>query len=226
MCANPDLCPPQIGFGTTETHSRQWSRIGDIHHDAAEAADSYAPPASTDTPAVEVTYRVSELPKYGTTGLFDYRLTNEVEFSAWSSSIAVALQRDGTIESLRGDFSQLLLGSLESGFDLDVGKTYSADVSLGSSLGSDSFRLTWKFKSGQSTELGRPGLFLAVDYSLKSESLDASVTGTQRLDIVPHPETPLLQRPAFTFGVAVIVVVVSSAACAAGGACGVGLQGA
>jgi hypothetical protein len=38
LCANPDYCPPQIGFGTTATHSNQFvEQIDETGNDFASA---------------------------------------------------------------------------------------------------------------------------------------------------------------------------------------------
>jgi hypothetical protein len=35
LCADPDICPPQIGFGTTEEHSDDWLALAETHFAAA-----------------------------------------------------------------------------------------------------------------------------------------------------------------------------------------------
>jgi RHS repeat-associated protein len=44
LCADPDICPPQVGFGTTQTHSHEFVRqIGEAG-EKYEAAQEYVPP--------------------------------------------------------------------------------------------------------------------------------------------------------------------------------------
>jgi len=44
LCADPDLCPPQIGFGTTQTHSGGWKAAGAAHATAAKYVRYYEEP--------------------------------------------------------------------------------------------------------------------------------------------------------------------------------------
>ena len=55
LCADPDICPPQVGFGTTQTHSHEFVRQIDQAGDKFEVAHKHEPaPRSEELPPATV----------------------------------------------------------------------------------------------------------------------------------------------------------------------------
>jgi RHS repeat-associated protein len=63
LCADPDICPPQVGFGTTQTHSHEFVRQIDEAGERFEAAQEDVPPPRVEVQPASVYYQVLRNPE-------------------------------------------------------------------------------------------------------------------------------------------------------------------